>query len=97
MTLIEIFRSDCEDCDKTIELLMENRPNDCKCDFRIYNLATICGAGDCGCGCSGILPRLKKYEIKVIPSVIMNDELVLEGKLTKTQVEMLYQNFKCGK
>ncbi len=96
MSLIEIFRSDCDECERAVEMVKKNKPAECKCNFRIYDLSTLCESGDCGCGCGGILTRIKEYDIKTIPSFVMDGDIILEGKLSDAKVKEFYQNVKCG-
>ena len=57
---VEVFISGCDECSEAVELVKKYKPENCSCDYKVYDLATLCGTGDCGCGCAGILSKIKE-------------------------------------
>ena len=92
---IEVFTSGCDECVEAVELVQKYKPEDCGCDYKVHDLATLCGPGDCGCGCDGILAKIKEYDIKAIPSVVLDGKIAIEGKTTEAKVKAMYQSISC--
>jgi hypothetical protein len=74
---IEVFTAGCYLCDETMQIVREAKCEDCT--ITEHNLSK-----DCQCGC---LEKSKKYGIKVVPTIVVDGKIVIEGKPTVAQVK----------
>jgi disulfide oxidoreductase YuzD len=74
---IEVFTAGCYLCDETMQIVREAKCEDCT--ITEHNLSTKC---ECGC-----IEKSKEYGIKVIPTIVVDGKIVIEGKPTVDQVK----------
>lgn len=74
---IEVFTAGCYLCEETMQIVREAKCDECTLTER--NLSK-----ECECGCIG---RAKEYGIKVIPTIVIDGKMAIEGKPTVAQVK----------
>jgi hypothetical protein len=73
---IEVFTAGCYLCDETMQIVKDAKCEDCT--ITEYKLSK-----ECGCGC---IDKSKEYGIKVVPTIVIDGKIVIEGKPTVEQV-----------
>jgi predicted DsbA family dithiol-disulfide isomerase len=74
---IEVFTAGCYLCEETIQIVRKAKCEECTVIER--NLSE-----ECECGC---IEKAKEYGIKVVPSIVIDGKVVIEGKPTVEQVK----------
>jgi hypothetical protein len=74
---IEVFTAGCYLCDETMEIVKEAKCEECT--ITEYKLSQ-----ECECGC---IEKSKEYGIKVVPTIVIDGKIAIEGKPTVEQVK----------
>jgi predicted DsbA family dithiol-disulfide isomerase len=74
---IEVFTAGCYLCDETMQIVRNAKCDECT--VTEHNLSK-----ECQCGC---LEKSKEYGIKVVPTIVIDGKIVIEGKPTVEQVK----------
>jgi hypothetical protein len=74
---IEVFTAGCYLCDEAVQIVKEAKCDECTLTVR--NLSE-----DCTCGC---MNKAKEYGIRVVPTIVIDGKIAIEGKPTAEQVK----------
>ncbi len=74
---IEVFTAGCYLCEETMRIVKEAKCD--KCELIERNISE-----ECECGC---IEKAKDHGIRVVPSIVIDGKLAIEGKPTVEQMK----------
>jgi len=76
--MIEVFTADCPLCKETLELIKKEACSECEVIER------RCSGDECS-------EPAKNYDIKAVPTVVVDGKIAIVGKPTLEQVKQLFE------